>query len=134
MSSQAKGTFAKKSWDEKPTSEINGGPKLTRASVANIFQGDIEGESSLEYLMIYQDDKHASFIGLERVTGRLGDRVGSFVLQHSGVYDSGVVKATWFVAPGSGTGDLARLRGEGEYVWDGQEGDAARFTLAYELE
>lgn len=131
---QATGTFKSKSWDEKPTGEVDGAPKLTRASVANIFQGDIEGESSLEYLMVYPDDQHASFIGLERVTGRLGGREGSFVLQHSGVFDSGKVRATWFVVPGSGSGDLQRLRGEGDYVWDGQHGDAARFSLAYELE
>lgn len=56
------------------------------------------------------------------------------MLQHSGVFENGVVKATWFVAPGSGAGGLRGLRGEGDYVWDGKDGETARYTLAYELE
>ena len=35
------------------------------------------------------------FIGLERVVGRIVDRLGSFVLQHSGTFEGGTAKATW---------------------------------------
>jgi hypothetical protein len=44
------------------------------------------------------------------------------------------VTATWFVVPGSGTGDLRGLRGTGGYTWDGQQGPAEPYTLDYDLE
>ncbi len=111
MSTQATATFQVKSWDEKPYNEIDDGPKLTRVSVTKSFSGDIEGEGTLEYLMIQRDDGSASFVGLERVVGRVGDRSGSFVLQHLGTYEEGTAKATFSVVPGSGTADLRGLRG-----------------------
>src|SRR5437879_7330965 len=118
MKAHAKGTFELKAWDEKPFNEMNGLPKLTRVSVTKTYQGDITGEGKLEYLMMYRDDGSASFLGLERVVGSVGGRSGSFVLQHSGTFKGGIATVTLFVVPGSGTGDLRRLRGEGGFaVW-----------------
>ena len=68
MTTHAKATFALSAWDEKPYDEMNGVPKLTRASVNKSYQGDITGEGKLEYLMMYRDDGSASFIGMERVS------------------------------------------------------------------
>ncbi len=132
MSKHATATFQVKSWDEKPYNEIDEGPKLTRASVTKSFRGDIEGEGTLEYLMIYRDDGSASFVGLERVVGRVGDRSGSFVLQHSGTFEGGTAKATWFVVPGSGTGDLRGLRGEGGFA--SAHAEDIPITLEYDFE
>ena len=133
MRTHATGTFEGKTWDEKPYNEIDGGPKLTRASVTNSFHGDVEGEGTLEYLMIYRNERSASFIGLERVVGRVGDRSGSFVLQHSGTFEGDTAKTTWFVVPGSGTGDLRGLRGDGGSVAKhGQQ--HTPFTLDYDFE
>jgi hypothetical protein len=64
------------------------GPKLTRASISKSYRGDIEGEGTLEYLMIYREDGSADF----------------------------AAKATWFVVEGSGTGDLRGLHGEGGFA------------------
>lgn len=132
MNTHAIAAFEVKSWSEKPYNEIEGLPKLTRASVAKSFKGDIEGEATLEYLMMYRVDGSASFIGLERIVGRLGNRSGSFVLQHSGAFESGVAKATYFVVPGSGTGELSGLRGEGSFA----AGHAQEYpmTLDYDFE
>jgi len=132
MSTHATGTFEQKSWDEKPTQEIEGLPKLTRASVTQAFQGDIEGAGNVEYLMVYPDDNSASFVGLQRVVGRIGGRSGSFVLQVSGTFEGGLVQASWFVVPGSGTGDLLGLRGEGGFV--APHGPKAEITLDYDFE
>jgi hypothetical protein len=133
MMTNGTGTFEKVTWDEVPYKEHGDGQKLTRAKVTNRFAGDISGDSTLEYLMVYPSDEYASFVGLERIDGTIGDRGGSFVLQHQGVFD-GLVKATWFVVPGSGTGDLRGLRGEGGYEWDGSHGDACTYTLDYEFD
>ncbi len=132
MSKRATATFRVKTWDESPYDEIDEGPRLTRVSVSKSFRGDIEGEGTLEYLMLHRDDGSASFVGLERVVGRVGDRSGSFVLQHSGSFEGGTAEATWFVVPGSGTGELRGLRGEGGFA----SGHAEHYpiTLEYDFE
>ena len=116
MRTHATGTFEVKSWDEKPYDESAGGVKLSRASVTKSFHGVIEGEGKLEYLMVYRPDGSSSFVGLERVAGSVGGRSGSFVLEHSGSFEGGTAKVTWTVVPGSGTGDLHGLRGEGGFA------------------
>ncbi len=132
MKTHAKATFALNAWDEKPYNEMNGLPKLTRASVTKTYQGDITGEGTLEYLMMYRDDGSASFIGLERVVGSVGGRSGSFVLQHSGTFKGGVATVTLLVVPGSGTGDLCGLLGNGEFAVGHQQ--PYPITLDYDFE
>ena len=63
-----------------------------------------------------QTDGSASFVGIERVTGTLAGRTGTFVLQDAGTLADGEVTGTWFVVPGSGTGELAGLCGEGGFT------------------
>jgi hypothetical protein len=127
----ANARFAIKNWDEKPYSEANDGPKLTRASVTKTFTGDIEGEGEVEYLMMYRNDGSATFVGLERFVGRIGGKPGSFVLQRTGTFESGQAKESYFVIPGSATGDLHGLAGEGSsFVGHGTEHP---FTLSYQL-
>jgi hypothetical protein len=132
MGQRANATFQVKSWDEQPYHELDDGPRLTRASVTKSFSGDIAGDGTLEYLMMHSIDGSASFIGLERVVGRIGDRSGSFVLQHSGSFEGGTAKATWFVVPGSGTGDLQGLRGEGGFA--SAHAEHYPITLEYDFE
>lgn len=132
MSQRATGSFVFTRWDEQPFSEIDGGPKLTHARVSNLFKGDIVGETALEYLMVYRDESHASFCGLERLTGRIGGRTGSFVLQHSGTFAEGTVEASWTVVPDSATGELRGLRGAGGFVArHGQQ--ETPYTLDYDF-
>ena len=125
----ANARFAIKSWDEKPDSEGKDQPKLTRASVTKSYTGDIEGDAQVEYLMMYRSDGSAAFVGLERVTGRIGDKAGTFVLQRTGVFESGQAKESYSVIPGSATGELRGLRGDGNTaVGHGMEHP---FTLRY---
>ena len=131
MSAHATGIIETKTWGEQPYDESEGLPKLTRGSMTGSFHADIEGDATVETLMVYRDDGSASFVGLQRVIGRIGDRSGSFVLQASGTFGGGTGKCAWLIVPGSGTGDLRGLQGEGGYVWDGQ---TTRFTLDYDFE
>src|SRR5436309_11247706 len=103
MKKVANARFAIKSWDEKPYSEGPDLPKLTRASVAKSYTGDIEGEGQVEYLMMYRSDGSAAFVGLERVVGRLAGRTGAFVLQRTGVFEGGQAKESYSVISASGT-------------------------------
>jgi hypothetical protein len=131
MKSVANAQFAIKGWDEKPYSEGKDLPKMTRAAVTKTFTGDLAGEGHVEYLMMYQSDTSASFVGLERIVGRLAGKSGSFVLQRTGVFEHGVAKENYTVVPGSGTGELAGLRGEGTSAVG--HGTEFPFTLTYEL-
>ena len=127
----AQARFAIQSWEEKPYIDEQGGPKLTRAHVAKTFTGDLEGEGSVEYLMMYRSDGSAAFVGLERVVGRLGGRTGGFVLERSGVFEGGMARERYVVVAGSGTGELEGLTGEGRSaVGHGLEHP---FTLDYDL-
>ena len=82
------------------------------------FSGDIDGESPVRALQIQRDDKSASLVSMQRFRGKLGGRQGTFVLQGSEMVENGKIKATWFVVPRSGTGDLAGLRGKGGFEGD----------------
>jgi Protein of unknown function (DUF3224) len=128
----ATGKFEVASWDEVPFSEVEGGGKLTRASVKQTFKGDIAGEGSVEYLMCYRKDGTASFVGLQRIDGRVHDRTGSFVLTLLGEFDGGAASGTWSVVPGSATGELDGLRGDGGF--EAPLGPQASVTLEYDLE
>ncbi len=132
MRKQTKATFTLKSWEEKNYDEIGGTPKLTRVSATKSYKGDIEGEGNLEYLMMYRTAGSASFIGLERVTGSVGGRSGSFVLEHRGTFEGGVAKVTLSVVPGSGTGDLRDMSGEGGF--DAAHEPPYAMTLDYAFE
>jgi hypothetical protein len=128
----ANARFTIKSWDEKPYSEGEDLPKMTRASVDKTFTGDIDGEGHVEYLMMYRTDGTATFVGLERITGRMAGKHGSFVLQRTGTFEDGLAKESYSVVAGSGTGELRSLRGEGT----SSVGHAAEypFALNYELD
>lgn len=123
--------FVIKSWDETPYGEGPDLPKLTRAAVTKTFTGDLVGEGHVEYLMMYRSDGSATFVGFERVAGHLAGKAGTFVLQRTGVFENGIAKESYAVIPGSGTGELLGLRGEGvSAVGHGMEHP---LTLDYEL-
>jgi hypothetical protein len=128
----ANARFALKSWDEKPYSEGQDLPKLTRAAVTKTFTGDIAGEGHVEYLMMYRADGSATFVGLERITGSVAGKAGSFVLQRTGAFENGVASETYAVVPGSGSGELKSLRGDGASALG--HGTEFPFTLSYELD
>ena len=131
MRHTAHARFAIKSWEEKPYSEGAGLPKMTRATVTKSFTGDITGDSQVEYVMVYRSDGTAAFVGLERITGRIGTRTGSFVLQRTGVFEGGEAKESYTVVAGSATGELEGLEGDGT----SSVGHAADypFALAYDF-
>ena len=131
MKKSANARFAMKSWDEKPYSEGQDLPKLTRATVTKTFTGDIEGEGRVEYLMMYGSDGSATFVGLERIVGQIAGKAGTFVLQRTGVFEGGQAKESYSVIRGSGTGELRGLRGEGTSAVG--HGNEQPITLHYEL-
>ena len=112
--------------------EPAGGPVLTRIHVEESFSGDIDGEGVVEFLQAAGVDGSASFVGIERVTSELGGRRGTFLLQDAGTVQGSIVSGDWFVIPGSGTGQLTGLRGEGGFR--ANLGEGAQVHLDYWFE
>ena len=132
MSVKASGRFRVKSWDETPVAQMEGGGKLTRASIGGAYSGDVEGEATSETVMCYRADGTATFVGLERIVGRIGGRSGSFVLRSDGVYDGQEAKAKLSVVAGSATGELEGLVGEGRFA--APHGPEGTIELDYRFE
>lgn len=105
----------RKTWNETPFDELEGGPKLTRSCVTNTFEGDIEGESWEEYLMVCQRDGSCHFMSVERVMGSLNGRTGSFVMQSTGTFETGIAEGNLVIVPDSGTGELVGITGKGRF-------------------
>jgi len=105
------------------------GPVLTRIHVEESFSGDITGDGIVEFLQAARADGSASFVGIERVTGELGGRRGTFLLQDAGTVQDNIVSGEWFVIAGSGTGELAGLCGEGGFR--ANLGEGAQVHLDY---
>ena len=137
--------FQVTSWKEQAYVDIDEGegttagdmyyPKrgLTHALVEYAYTGDVEGTSTLSYLIGYKADA-APVLGLERFTGSVDGHDGSFVFQHIGSQDAGSVSAHLEVVPGMGTGGLEGLRGEAELRIAGQSEDGYELVLSYDLD
>jgi hypothetical protein len=124
------GGFRIASWDENAYHEREG-HRLTRASVSQRFEGDIAGEGTAEWLMAYQADGTARFVGLQLVDGELSGRSGTFVLETSGEFDGRMARWEASVVVGSPTGELADLRGRGRF--EAPHGSEASYELEVEL-
>jgi hypothetical protein len=131
MTTQATSTIEMKSWDEDRYADFDDGTGLSRAKVTQGLSGDVEGEGITEWLMFYRADGTADFVGLLRVSGRLGGREGSFVLQNRGTFDGSVAAGPVTVVPGSGSGELDGLRGQGDF--SAPMGSTASLTLEYDV-
>lgn len=104
-------------------------PALMEIHLDETFAGDIEGESPVRALQVLHRDHSASLVSVQRFRGKLAGRQGTFVLQGTETVENGKIKAKWFVVPGSGTDQLAGLRGEGGF--EGEFGKGSNGTLDY---
>jgi hypothetical protein len=86
--------------------------KIGRMSIDKTFAGDLVGTSQGEMLSGGSPaEGSAGYVAIERVTGALQGRSGSFLLQHSGTMTPTSQKSTITVVPGSGTGELEGIEG-----------------------
>ena len=108
------------------------GPALMEISISESFRGDIDGESTVRALQIQNHDKSGRMVSVQRFSGSLAGRRGTFVLQGQETVENGKIKATWFVVPGSATDELSGLRGEGGF--EGSFGKGSEGTLDYWFE
>jgi len=90
-----------------------GDKTLARMSIDKQFHGDLEATSKGEMLSAGTSVKgSAGYVAIERVSGTLHGRRGTFVLQHSGTMTRGAPQLSVTVVPDSGTGELVGLAGK----------------------
>ncbi|WP_374947833.1 DUF3224 domain-containing protein [Agreia sp.] len=116
-------------WDQAPYGEVGERNELARVTVTKVFTGDIEGQSVAQLLMA-GNPVGAGYLASESFTGTVGARSGSFVVQHGGLVDSADAHSFGSIVPGSGTGELAGVRGEAIYA-DNDEGHTLTLTLRF---
>ena len=122
-----------KSWDEKPYRELDDGRKFTKADVVLAGTGDgLEG-GTFEAVLFYRADGTSTYVALMYLTGTLDGRSGSFVLQGDGTYDGKTAHSRFSVVEGSGSGELAGLRGTGESASTHDDYPYMPLTLKYEI-
>ncbi|MFJ9364917.1 DUF3224 domain-containing protein [Nocardia sp. NPDC101769] len=126
---RVEGTITVHKYEPVPYDEPEQGPVLTRIHVEESFSGGIEGDGVVEFLQSSTPDGAASFVGIERITGSVDGKSGTFLLQDAGTVADNIVSGEWFVVPGSGTGDLTGLRGEGGFK--ANLGEGAQVWLDY---
>lgn len=111
MSEIAKGTFGVKlapmTFEDVPADAL-----LGRLSLDKTFEGDLAATSRGQMLTA-GDNRTGSgvYVAVERVTGTLNGKSGTFALHHTGIMDQGKPSLGIRVVPGSGTGELAGISG-----------------------
>jgi hypothetical protein len=92
--------------------DADAGPLMGRLTINKTFSGDLRATSKGEMLSAGTAVKgSAGYVAMERVTGTLHGKSGSFVLQHSGTMNRGAPQLTVSVVPDSGTDALTGLSG-----------------------
>lgn len=125
MSAVARGSFTV---EVKPQAEPTSveGVSLGRMSLGKRFEGDLTATGEGEMLTALTPIKgSAGYVAIERVTGTLHGRGGSFVFQHMGTMDRGAQQLSIIVVPGSGTDALVGIAGsfklsivEGKHLYE----------------
>jgi hypothetical protein len=111
MTTRAIGAFEVKLSPREMGDRPAGSP-LGQMAIDKQFHGDLEATSKGEMLTAGTSVKgSAGYVAIERVTGTLHGRSGSFVLEHSGTMTRGAPQLTITVVPDSGTDELAGLVG-----------------------
>ncbi len=109
MSNRAVGTFEVKLNPQDEGAEAAVG----RMTIDKQFQGDLVGTSKGQMLMAGSESVKGSagYVAIEKVTGKLNGRSGTFYLQHNGTMNRGAGELTITVIPDTGTDQLTDLRG-----------------------
>jgi len=113
---RAKGTFEVKL---NPQDE-GAGAAVGRMTIDKQFQGDLVGASKGQMLMASSESEKGSagYVAIEKVTGTLNGRDGTFYLQHNATMNRGAGELNIVVLPDSGTDQLTGLRGTMNIIID----------------
>ena len=108
------------------------GPNLGRMSIDKQYHGDLEGPAKGEMITAagIAVKESAAYSAVERVSGTLQGKKGSFALQHTGIMTRGTPSLNVTVVPDSGTGELTGLTGRMDIIIEGKQHS---YVLDYEI-
>ena len=86
-------------------------PAVSRHALIKTYHGDLAADARGEMLSAGGGERSGAYVAIERVTGTLGGRKGSFVLEHRGIMTRGTPDLAIGVVPDSGTDELVGLAG-----------------------
>lgn len=110
MDKKASGTFEVKLLPLEGHSP-DASPKIL--SIDKKFQGELDAESTGQMLAAGTNvSGSAGYVAIEKVTGTLNGKKGSFILQHTGIMTRGTPQLTVTILPDSGTDELTGISGE----------------------
>jgi len=107
------GKFHVTSWNEETIKEFKPESKINRAVVEQKYAGEIEGNSTIEYIMYYPDSTSSSFVGIECFEGEVNGKSGRLTFQHNGKFENGVASSQFIVI--NGTDELHGFSGKGSF-------------------
>jgi uncharacterized protein DUF3224 len=116
MTRHATGTFDVKLTPLDPAFKADDN-SIGRYSVDKQFHGALEATSKGEMLSGGGTVKGSGgYVAIERVTGTLDGRTGTFILQHNGTMQAGTFHLNVIVVPDSATAQLSGLQGTMEII------------------
>lgn len=116
-------------WDQAVYDQPAEGPPLGQATIGKTYTGHLEATAEVRMLACQTGQSPADgagYLAQERVTGSLGGKTGTFVLQHGACGGPDGTEQYGFIVPNTGTGELSTLKGTCRV----QHGE---ITLDYEL-
>jgi hypothetical protein len=132
MTKHAAGSFDVKVTPQKPDNKEAEAANFGRMSLDKQFHGDLDATSKGEMIGAMTEVKgSAGYVAMERVTGTLDGRTGTFILQHGGTMQGGAQQLTITVVPDSGTGGLAGITGSMSIII--KEGGKHFYEFDYQL-
>lgn len=119
------GSFTVKHWEEQ--THLESPNKMSTAKVQYALSEGIEGSADIVYAMGYLSDTQAVFQGVQKITGKIDGKQGSFMMLEQGKFDAPTTRGQWQIIEGSGTGDFTHIAGEGSYT--AEHGGAMNYEL-----
>lgn len=133
MQGSARGTYRTTGWQQQEYGIADGGPKLTLAQKELALGGELEGKAVGRSSIVHWDSGSSVASGHLGITGRLGARSGSFVVEESVKGGTDGATASWRIVPGSGSGELTGISGEGSWEWK-PGAEQVAYMLTYRLQ
>ena len=113
--------------------DSSGDPLLNRMTLDKQYHGDLEATGIGQMLTAGTEVKGSgAYVAIEKVSGTLEGKKGTFILQHAGTMTREVPELAIVVVPDSGTGELERISGKMKIEF--AQGGKHFYELDYTLE
>jgi len=124
------GTFDVK-MTPQPADPAVGDPTVGRLALDKQYHGVLSATGKGQMLSVMGTvDSSAGYVAMERVSGSLDGRTGTFALQHMGIMTRGIGELTISVVPDSGTAELIGIAGTMKIInTDGQHTYEFEYSL-----